>query len=364
VNGPIVVTVDQLARRQPGGIGTYVRGLLGGLSELRAGGELTAPVVALAPKGTVLDDRTLRGAEAAFTRTGVRRTTRRWLNGSDGVPTTASVVHATSMAGPFFGGADGVRHSVLVHDLLWRDHPELTTTRGAAFHEDRLGAILSSSAMRVLVTSEDTRDALVSSGAEPNRTFVVRLGTTVPEPSLSDHALDDLGISSTVGVGGPFTLAVGTIEPRKNLERLIAAHDQAAARDPSMGPLVIVGAPGWGRVRIDHAMVLGGVDDVALATLWRASRLVAYVPVAEGWGFPAAEALAAGRPLVASTAVPSVRGNPHAILVDPLDVTAIADGLLAALRLPDGDEARAARRDSVAALTWANCARDHVAAWT
>jgi glycosyltransferase involved in cell wall biosynthesis len=115
-------------------------------------------------------------------------------------------------------------------------------------------------------------------------------------------------------------------------------------------------------VATEGAVVLGEVDVLDLTALTSSCRLMAYVPIEEGWGLPPVEALAAGRPVVSSL-VPSVEGNGQVTFVDPLDVDSIADGLVLAATASDEPADRAARRDSVAQLTWANCARDHLAAW-
>lgn len=352
-DGPLVVTLDQLVRPEPGGIGTYVRGLLRGLDELRASGEFSRAVVGLVP-GPPRPPSESPLATVVGTGVGVRATTRAWRWRGVGVPRDAAIVHATSTAGPFRGGASGAVHSVLVHDLLWRAHPEVTTARGARFHEQRLRQIVEDDQLRVLVTSESMRADLVAAGAAAARVHVVRLGVRAP----------DLVTDAPAAVEGPFTLCVGTIQPRKNIERLARAHARARVSCEDLGPLVLVGARAWGSVDTHGAIELGALDDGALAPLMAAATVVAYVPVAEGWGFPAVEALVAGRPTVVSSGVPSTVGNAEAVVVDPLDVEDIARGLLEAARQRDGADERARRRESVAHLTWAQCARDHVVAWS
>jgi glycosyltransferase involved in cell wall biosynthesis len=100
-----------------------------------------------------------------------------------------------------------------------------------------------------------------------------------------------------------------------------------------------------------------------LLGLYRDATVFAYVPLAEGWGLPPVEALNVGTRVVASATTPSVATNERVVLVDPLDVEGIAEGLLAALRQGDDAESQSARRRSVADLTWRNVALDHLAAW-
>jgi glycosyltransferase involved in cell wall biosynthesis len=360
----IAVTLDQLARPHPGGIGTYARGLVAGLAELVADGELDANLVGVAPR--MRDDGTLersseRRVEIASTGVGVRVTTRLWERVALGVPKDASVVHATSLAGPFFGGAQGAVHSVAVQDLLWREHRELTTPAGGRFHERRLRAIRERHTLRVIVTSGALADRLVSEGVAPARVVVVRLGVDPPHAgATAAEAFERLGIGDLASC--PYTLAVGTIQPRKNYERLVAAHHIAVSRNKDLGPLVIAGAPGWGNVELGDAINVGPVRRAELAALVAGCRVAAYVPIEEGWGLPPIEALSAGRP-VATSPVPSVEGNGEVDLADATDVESIAGALLAALSRSDDERARGQRRSSVAQLTWANSARDHLAAW-
>ena len=368
MNGPIVLTLDQLARPQPGGIGTYVRGLVQGLAELRAAGEATVLVEGVAPRASGPTTWPELAIPVHRTRFGEAATTRLWRYVASGVPAGASVVHATSMTGPFGGGQRDAVHSVAVQDLLWRDHPELTTRRGASFHEQRLGQIRRRDSLRVLVTSEVLRDRLIADGFAPSRLFQVRLGHNTPTTSNATMSRSDLGSHlATAGVDraeGNYTLAVGTIEPRKNYERLIVAHARARMAAPELGPLLIAGVRGWGEVDLTGAVELGPVDAAVLRSLVANCRVAAYLPVAEGWGLSPIEALSAGRPVVASRTVPSVLGNENVVLVDPLDIDDVVEGLLTAVAADDSETTRRRRSSSVEQLTWANCARDHLVAWT
>jgi len=90
----------------------------------------------------------------------------------------------------------------------------------------------------------------------------------------------------------------------------------------------------------------------------------AYIAIAEGWGLPPVEALYAGTRVVVSTSTPSVANNPEVILTDPFDVESITDGLVRALTLDSSAAGAARRHASVAELTWANSALDHLAGWS
>jgi len=355
----VTLSLDQLYRRQPGGIGTYVRGLAFGLASLT---DLELTVTGLAPRGAVPDEVAglpLHRVEAPFA-LGVL--TRLWPHWAVGVPRDAQVVHATSMAGPFGGGVRNAVHSVAMHDVLWRDEPGASTPAGIRFHERRLELIRSRPELRVLTSSPSLKDRLIGLGVDDSRIHPVRLGVDDDQVEAAPSAAV-ASLLAEHGVVGPFTLYAGTREPRKNLERLVEAHHAARATDARLGPLVLAGPSGWGAVPTGDAVTVGLVSRAMLKGLLRDATVVAYVARAEGWGLPPVEALHAGTRVVVSDTTPSVAHNSEVIRVDPLDVDAIAHGLLASLELGVDESSAHRRRASVADLTWRNSALDHLAGW-
>ena len=351
----VVISVDQLSRPQPGGIASYVRGLLRGLSEV----DTDIALRALGPESALaLLDVPVPEAVVPLS---ARVTPKVWRYRAVGVPKGADVVHATSMAGPFGGARQ--RQTVALHDLLWRDEPQATTARGARFHENRLRYVLERDDLRLLTSSPLLPARLLALGVDPARLFPIRLGVddagVVPAPATAVHHL-----LASAGVRGPFTLHAGTREPRKNTAALVAAHRSARASEPGLGPLVFVGPDGWGAAPTGDAVVLGSVSREMLLGLYREATVVAYVPRAEGFGLPPVEALRAGARVVASTTCPSVAENLEVVRVDPFDVDAIAHGLVTAAHLHTDEHAALRRQASVAELTWRNCALDHLAAWS
>ena len=345
--------MDQLYRPQPGGIASYVRGLLQGLAALDGGWDVSG----VAPRGHLDDTPHVATTTVPLD---VATLTRLWRVVPLGVPGDADVVHATSLAGPFAGGRRGAVHSVAVHDLLWRDRPEATTARGVRFHEGRLRLVRSRETIRVMVSSPGLGERLVAEGFDESRLFRVRLGVDDATPPAD--AADVASALAHAGVVGPFTLYVGTREPRKNISRLVAAHALARRRRDDLGPLVLVGPAGWGAVDTADAVVLGPQPRSLVKGLLRDATVMAYVALAEGWGLPPVEALFAGTRVVVSADCPSVAGIDDVVRVDAFDVESIADGLVRAL--DDDDRAgRQRRHAAVADLTWANSARDHVAGW-
>ena len=355
----LTISIDQLFRAQPGGIGTYVRGLVQGLAELDDG---SLEVLGLAPRGVASNDVQRLGLRRVNAHVPVSVLTRVWATWPLGVPRRSTIVHATSMAGPFAGGRGECVHSVAMHDMLWRDEPSAATPAGIRFHERRLDLIRSRESLRVFTSSPGLDDRLVETGIDRSRIHPVRLGVDDDGVEGADAATV-ASLLAEHGVVGTFSLYVGTREPRKNLERLIAAHSRARSSGAPLGPLVLVGPGGWGEVDSADATVLGLVSRANLKGLYRDATVFAYVPRAEGWGLPPVEALYAGTRVVASTTTPSVRDNPHVVIVDPLDADSIAHGLVTATTSGDDESSRRRRRGSVAHLTWRNVALDHLAGW-
>ena len=353
----VAVTLEQLYRPQPGGIATYVHGLLSGLAELA---DPAWRVVGVVPRGP--EPAELAGEAVARVRAplGVRALTRVWDRLPLGVPRGADVVHATTLAGPYAGGARGARHCVALHDLLWRDEPGAFTAAGRRFHESRLRAIRRRGDLRVVTTAPGLAARLAAEGFGGDRLFEARLGVELDGPAATPEAV--AARLAAAGVEGPYVLYAGTREPRKNLARLVEAHARARHEAPVLGPLVLVGPAGWGEAP-EGAVVLGRVERAVLRGLVRDAQALAYVPLAEGFGLPPIEALALGTPVVASATTPSVAANPEAVLVSPLEVESIAEGLARAAALARTPADRERRRASVAANTWRRCALDHLEAW-
>jgi glycosyltransferase involved in cell wall biosynthesis len=243
---------------------------------------------------------------------------------------------------------------------------------GAAHRRARLNERLTlAPALRraagVVCISEATRAELVARfpAAEP-KTGVVRLAAGDPfGRELAPAALEAVRVRH--GLERPFVLALGTLEPRKNVPRLI---DAFAALPPGLrGPrqLVLAGAEGWGAGPIRRAIerhgsmvrALGWIPDEELAALYRSCDAFCYPSLHEGFGLPVLEAMRSGAVVVAA-GVPSLRevAGDAAIYADPRDTGAIRAALEAALD-PNGRRAElsARARERAAAFSWDGAAR-------
>jgi alpha-1,3-rhamnosyl/mannosyltransferase len=147
----------------------------------------------------------------------------------------------------------------------------------------------------------------------------------------------DLPADEAAGLPGPgFVLAVGTLEPRKNLPSLVAAYTRLDEALQRRHPLTVVGALGWEagetlaalRSLGDRSTMLGYVSDAALDELYHRGALFCYPSLGEGFGLPVLEAMACGAPVLTSnvSSLPEVGGE-AVEYVDPRDIDSIAAGL-------------------------------------
>lgn len=366
----MLIAVEQLRRNVPGGIGNYARGLLAGLQRCAEDGDgVEVTLFASRPPGGTPDPLAAYGLPVVASALPGRLMTRAWDHSLLRAPEGFDVVHSVSLAAPMLRRASPSSLAVTVHDLAWRRHPEATTSRGRRWHEAALRRARDCGATLVVPSRLVAAD-LVAFGADEARITVVRGGTDHLAPPDEDATA---ALLRRVGVAGEYLLTVGTLEPRKNLDRLVRAFHRARPQLPERWPLVIVGPTGWGHgarpQESDGVVFTGSVPDAVLSGLYRRARAFAYVPLTEGYGLPPLEAMRMGTPSVVSSEVPSVHDlgetdPPPARIVDPLDVEDMAAGLVAALTDDILRDDLAARGSSFAsARTWRAAAGAHVRLW-
>ncbi len=262
------------------------------------------------------------------------------------------VVHATGL----IPAATDAPLVVTVHDVAFVHTPEKFSRRGAGLMQRSLETTRRR-AQRVICSSRATFDDLVELGFESDRLRLVPLGVEVV-PATPEEVRET---RSRHSVPDEFVLFVGTLEPRKNLRRLVIAMRQVRASGLNL-PLVVVGTDGWGDVRSNigdmndaDVRFLGSVGDDDLRSLMAAAEVLAYPSEQEGFGLPVLEAMAQGTAVVTSrgTSTEEVAGG-AAVLVDPYSIDDIARGVTEAY------ERRAALdspgRERAASLSWERAA--------
>ena len=236
-------------------------------------------------------------------------------------------------------------HVVTVHDVAFVHAPERFSKHGVRVM--RRGLDRCRRADLVLCPSQATSVDLAELGFDVARIRVVPWGV---DPVVV-HESDLARVRRTYRLPAEFVLFVGTLEPRKNLPRLV----EAMRRVPEL-PLVIAGADGWGGVTSDRVTgadvrFLGFVPEDDLRPLMQTATVFAYPSLQEGFGLPILEAMAQGTPVVTSrgSSTEEVAGG-AASLADPGDPESIADAV--SVVLADRDHWSAAARRRAAASTW------------
>ena len=246
---------------------------------------------------------------------------------------------------------------VSVHDLTMLHFPEMCTADTLAYP-----ALIKAAVRRGAWIHTDTHaiaDEVIATFDVPaDRVRTVHLAAS---PLAAEGPSSDAAAGRRLAGAERFVLALGTVEPRKDLPGLVAAFDLVADEDPDTY-LVIAGPDGWGADALTSAIAaarfsgrikrIGWVTDDDKAALLRAAAVLAYPSRYEGFGIPPLEAMGVGTPVVA-TDVPAVRevcGN-AALLVAPGDPDALAEALHHALA--DVHRLSERGRDRSGGFTWA-----------
>lgn len=231
---------------------------------------------------------------------------------------------------------------VTIHDLSFMRYPQAFPAPQRRYLHSMVGRS-ARHARQVIAVSQATRDDVVALfGVPPQRITVVYNGVDdafAPAPPEEVEAF-----RRERGLPQRFVLHLGTLEPRKNLARLVEAFAQARQQLPEADDLklVLAGGKGWGyddifavveRLGLQEQVLFPGyVADADLPWFYRAATVFAYPSLLEGFGLPVLEAMACGTPVITSavSSLPEVAGD-AALLIDPASVDALADGLVQTL---------------------------------
>lgn len=233
---------------------------------------------------------------------------------------------------------------VTVHDLNFEVSPETIRPVRRAYLR-RITRWSTRRARKVVAISQSTASDIVRLYGVPHQKLVIiPYGLDTLFNPENARALEPM-VKQRYSLPERFLLFVGTLEPRKNLPRLLEAY-ALARRQVSLPPLVLAGAPGWQHERIltqarrlgieQHLRFAGYIPREHLPGVYAAASALLYPSLYEGFGLPPLEAMGCGTPVLASntSAMPEVVGD-GGILIDPRDTQQIADGILRIIR--DGE---------------------------
>ena len=260
----------------------------------------------------------------------------------------SNVVHATSMAGPFAGGRPTRCTRSRCTTCCGATTRHLDTRRAVRFHERRLKLIAERRGAPCHRDLPGTRRTSRRTRHRASRVHAVRLGVDDDVGERRDR--DDRCTSCSTSHGVRRSLhpvrrdAETAEEHRATRSRRTCrrGRPRPRTRRPGTGRPKRLGRSGHRRRESARAWFHARCS----TGLYRDATVVAYVPLAEGWGLPPVEALHAGTRVVASATTPSVATTQSVVRVDPLDVERIAEGLLAALALGRRRREQRARRQA------------------
>ena len=255
---------------------------------------------------------------------------------------------------------------VSIHDLVWKHAPD-TMRIWNRLSEQLFMPQSIRAANHIITDSNYVKESLAS--AYPftlQKTSVINLG-----PSIFPNAGEPEDLKS-LGVHKPYILFVGTLEPRKNLPRLLRSFGALEEHLRNKVKLVIAGGAGWGSTDIgsyveelkltQQVVLLGEVEDKHLSTLYKHAMFLAMPSLMEGFGLPLVEAMSFGIPILASnnSSMPEIV-NDSGVLVDPLceqDITNALQRLITDKNFRDDLQLRSRKNserfdwDNTAKQTW------------
>ena len=250
----------------------------------------------------------------------------------------------------------GLPTVLVVYDMVAFDRSLRPSRRAGAIERATLAPALHRAAGAVCI-SQATADALVA--RYPAAAPLVSVAPLGVSPALRppDEAPD---------LPERFVLAVGTLEPRKNLPRLVDAYAALPEDLQAANPLIVAGRIGWEAAETlaalrdlgDRGRLVGPVSDARLAALYERCSVFCYPSLGEGFGLPLLEAMAAGAPVVTSdrSSLPEVGGD-AVEYVDPTDIRSIASGLRRVLENPSrAVELRERGKQRAAKFSWGRTA--------
>ncbi len=282
----------------------------------------------------------------------------------------AELYHGLGFTLPILGTRKSV---VTVYDLSFLHFPDAFKP-WKQFYLSLFVRMSARKADRVIAISEHTRRDVIRLWKVPGDRVSVAYGGVSPD--FRPLPPEDVSrFKEKHGIPEKFFLYLGTLEPRKNLPRLVEAYARAYGQDRSLPPLVIAGARGWyydeifARVQAlaleDRVFFPGFIPEEDLVLWYNAAEVFVYPSLYEGFGLPVLEAMACGKPVISSNAasLPEVVGE-AGVMVPPEDVHALGQAMLSLWRDLDWRRSLASKAAKRArCFSWEETARATVAAY-
>ncbi len=279
------------------------------------------------------------------------------------------LLHALAFAGP---KQISIPWIVTIYDLSFMKFPQSFNSLNRIYLNYAVRDSLRRANQAIAISESTKRDLVSHYGVSPDKVRVIYCGV---DPSLKTDP-DSSGVAqlrARYSLPGKFILYLGTIEPRKNIVRLLRAFARSKRDARLPHSLVLVGARGWMYAQVDRVVEEEGIgNDVIftgyapqdeLASWYRAADLFVYPSLYEGFGLPPLEAMACGTPVITSNAasLPEVVGD-AALMVAPEDERALADAIVRALTDRTLRETMIARgTDQASKFSWERAARETTA---
>lgn len=261
---------------------------------------------------------------------------------------------------------------VSIMDLSYIHYPEMFRTKDL-FQLKNWTAYSVKHAKKIITISEFTKSEIIKYYQVPKEKIIVAYpGCNIIQDQISNSKNQKyiLNIKKKYHIDGEYLLFVGTLQPRKNIVRLIEAFNRAIKQCNNLTmKLVIVGKKGWLYHEIfqkvknlkleDRVRFSGFVSDNDMPYLYAGARCFVLPSLYEGFGLPVIEAMVCGTPIVISnnSSLPEVGGE-AAIYIDPQNTESIKEGIMRALQLNNKkkNELIKKARGQISKFSWQKCA--------
>jgi glycosyltransferase involved in cell wall biosynthesis len=271
----------------------------------------------------------------------------------------ADILHVTYNI-PFYSKIPVV---VSVHDTIYKIYPEFFSFRDKLLFATLLRMSIYRSDAIVTISQTSKNDIVKNYPFVNNKVFPILIAAHSVFQYVESQE-KRIEIRDKYNISSKYILAVGNLQPRKNLRRLVAAFRQLLSNGVTDYQLVLVGKGALGSVQFQneiedlidskHIILTGYVPDDDLSSLYSDAALFVYPSIYEGFGLPILEAMNCGTPVITSStsAMPEVAGD-AAILVDPLNVDSISHAMYLVLTQPQlASKLSAKSRERASRFTW------------